>query len=241
MIQGLYKIFDKWHEKGTCHIISDTHFGDKDLAVGVKNRPSDDELVRMINTKCGRTGTLIHLGDVGDPTYISRLRADIKVLVCGNHDLGVSNYERKGGSMVFDKVDYPTKEDMAKYMKEKFPGYEIQMADMDDFWICVYDNRLFDYIFQGPVMLSEKLILSHEPVDVPWAFNIHGHVHDKRHKNDKLHFNACLDATGYEVINFNQWMKQGHLAHVETLHRDTINTATKRKRKRGGKRLERNK
>jgi hypothetical protein len=27
-------------------------------------------------------------------------------------------------------------------------------------------------------------------------------------------------------------MKQGHLAHVETLHRDTINTATKRARKR---------
>lgn len=232
MIQGLYKIFDNWHEKGTCHIISDTHFGDKDLAAGVKNRPSDDELVRMINAKCGRADTLIHLGDVGDVAYVRQLRADIKILVSGNHDLGTSTYERDIGTMIFDKVDYPTKASVMEYMKEKFPNYEIRIADTGSSWYCVYDNNLFDFVFQGPLMIAEKLILSHEPVDVPWAFNIHGHVHDPRHKNDKLHFNACLDATGYEVINFNQWMKQGHLAHVETLHRDTINTATKRARKR---------
>lgn len=237
MIQGLYKIFDNWHEKGTVWIISDPHFGDKELAAGVKNRPSDDELVRMINTKCGRADTLICLGDVGDVAYVSRLRANIKILVCGNHDLGTSNYERDISTMIFDKTNYPTEAGVKEYMKEKFPNYEIRLADIGFSWFCIYDNNLFDYVFQGPLMIAEKLILSHEPVDVSWAFNIHGHCHSPSHKNDKLHFNACLDATGYEVINFNQWMKQGHLAHVETLHRDTINAATVRKQKRGGKKI----
>jgi hypothetical protein len=35
----------------------------------------------------------------------------------------------------------------------------------------------------------------------------------------------------------NQWMKSGAMAHVETIHRDTIDKATVRKQKRGGKKI----
>ena len=95
---------------------------------------------------------------------------------------------------------------------------------------------LFDEVYEGPLMIGEKLILSHEPIkNCPWVFNLHGHIHDKRAKNDKYHFNCCLNAINYEPINFNKWMKEGHLAPVESLHRGTIDSATNRAKKRGYK------
>jgi hypothetical protein len=94
---------------------------------------------------------------------------------------------------------------------------------------------LFDEVYEGPLMIAEKLILSHEPVDVPWAYNIHGHDHvGKKRKN---HLNVCADVIGYVPVNMNQWMKSGAMAHVETIHRDTIDRATVRKKKRGGKKI----
>jgi calcineurin-like phosphoesterase family protein len=88
-------------------------------------------------------------------------------------------------------------------------------------------------------MIGEKLILSHEPVDIPWAFNLHGHVHSLPHgqKSHHRHFNCCSDAIGYKPINLNQWLKQGYLANIQTIHRETIDRATERKAKRGGKKL----
>ena len=65
---------------------------------------------------------------------------------------------------------------------------------------------IFKMVFSGPVMIGEKLILSHEPVDIPWTFNIHGHIHDLRHKNDDHHFNVCAEAINYTPVNMNQWM-----------------------------------
>ena len=89
---------------------------------------------------------------------------------------------------------------------------------------------LFDEVYEGPLMISEKLILSHEPVDVPWAFNLHGHDHTGR-KSDERHFNVCADVIGYTPLNFNQFMKSGALSKIETIHRQTITLATKKSRK----------
>lgn len=114
----------------------------------------------------------------------------------------------------------------------KIRGYKILIMGNHDAGRTNYEP-VFNEIFEGPVMLGEKLILSHEPVDVPWAFNIHGHIHDSKHKNDKRHFNVCSDAIGYVPINMNQWMKQGYISHVESIHRTTIDKATERKKKRG--------
>ena len=36
---------------------------------------------------------------------------------------------------------------------------------------------VFERVFSGPLMIGEKIILSHEPLDISWAFNIHGHTH----------------------------------------------------------------
>ena len=99
MIEGLYKCFDHWHKQGTVWLYSDTHFNeDEDLHVPFSNRPSAEEQIKMINSKVGRKDTLILLGDVGDIECAQQLRG-YKILIKGNHDGGLSNYED-----VFDEV-----------------------------------------------------------------------------------------------------------------------------------------
>ena len=236
MIAGLYKIFDHWHAEGTLWIYSDPHFNDPDLKAGIE-RPDADELVRLINSKCGRKDTLIILGDIVDIEPIKKLRAKHKVLIMGNHDSGRTNYERQIITQLFSKELY-TKEQVLDLMKTMYPNcrYSIEeRLQLGSFFEASADNQLFDEVYEGPLMIGEKLILSHEPIDVPWAFNIHGHVHDSRHKNDKRHLNVCADVIGYTPINMNQFMKSGAMAHIDTIHRTTIDKAIVRKKKRGGK------
>lgn len=120
------------------------------------------------------------------------------------------------------------------YLKQ-LRGHKVLLLGNHDRGRSVYESYV-DEIYEGPLMIAEKLILSHEPVSIPWAFNIHGHIHSRSHKDDKLHYNVNADVIGYVPINFNQWMQRGgHLAPVQSLHRDTIDTATARRIKRGYK------
>ena len=183
MIEALYKPFQKWSEVGTVWIYSDPHFGDKELAAGIKDRPTAEEQVKMINAKVGRKDTLIILGDIGDIEYAKQLRG-YKVLVCGNHDVGHTKYA-----------------------------------------------EVFDEIYTGPVFIADRLVLSHEPIMLDFAFNIHGHNHSSVIQDGK-HLNVCSDMIGYTPINFNQFVKSGALAKVPSIHRVTIDGATERKQKR---------
>ena len=53
----------------------------------------------------------------------------------------------------------------------------------------------------------------------------------------KNHLNVCADVINYTPVNMNQWMKSGAMVKVETIHRETIDKATERKKKRGGKKI----
>ena len=185
----LYDIFrERWERFQTAHIISDTHFGDKDLQANIKDRPNDEDYVKLINSKVGKNDLLICLGDVGDIECARRLKG-YKILIAGNHDAGLSNYK-----------------------------------------------DVFNEIYGGALVVGEKLILSHEPVDVPWAFNIHGYAHSGVPMSDERHFNVCGEARKcYEPVNLNQFMKAGFMAKIQTIHRNTIDSATERARKRGYK------
>lgn len=185
MIQGLYDIFAHWHAQGTVWLYSDPHFGDKELAAGVINRPTDEEQIRLINSKVGKKDTLIILGDVGDIECAKKLKG-YKILIAGNHDAGLTNYK-----------------------------------------------DAFNEVYGGALFIGEKIVLSHEPVNIPFALNIHGHVHDKKAKTDKQHINVCSDVINYTPINFNQLMKSGPTSKIETIHRTTIDKATKKKKQRG--------
>lgn len=188
ILPGVYDMFmNRWSQFQTAHVISDLHFNEDDLKQGISKRPSDDVLVRLINSKVGRKDILFILGDCGDLEYVKQLKG-YKVLIMGNHDCGATKYK-----------------------------------------------EIFDEVYEGALIIGEKLILSHEPVDIPWAFNIHGHDH-KGHKR-KGHLNVCADVINYIPINLNQFLKSGPTAQVYTIHRETIDNATERKRKRGGKKI----
>lgn len=186
-LPGLYDCFQHWGEKNAVWVISDTHFGDKDIQKAFPNRPSDEELIKNINQKVGKTGTLLLLGDVGDIECAKQLKG-YKVLICGNHDAGATNYK-----------------------------------------------EIFDEIYTGALIIGEKLILSHEPIDIPWAFDVHGHDHAGAKR--KGHLNVCADVIGYTPINFNQFLKSGASSKIQTIHRETIDKATERKKKRGGRKI----
>ena len=186
-LSGVYDLFnEKWCNQ-TVWIFSDTHFGDNDIKKAYPNRPSDEELVKNINSKVGRKDTLILLGDIGDIEYAKQLRG-YKVLIAGNHDTNITSYK-----------------------------------------------EIFDEIYTGAIVIGKKLILSHEPLDISWAFNIHGHDHAGAKR--KGHFNVCADAVGYFPINLNQYLKTGILSKVESIHRLTIDKATERKNKRMKKKV----
>ena len=184
MIPGLYDIFNHWCNQ-TVWLYSDPHFGDKELAAGVINRPTDEEQIRLINSKVGKKDTLIILGDVGDIECAKKLKG-YKILIAGNHDAGLTNYK-----------------------------------------------DVFNEVYGGALFIGEKIVLSHEPINIPFALNIHGHVHDKRAKTDKQHINVCSDVINYTPVNFNQLMKSGPTSKIETIHRATIDKATKKKKQRG--------
>lgn len=238
MIKGLYKPFEHWGEN-TCWIISDTHFDDPDLIHPYPDRPTAAEQVKLINSKVGKNDTLIILGDVGNVEWVRQLRG-YKILVMGNHDAGASNYQRQIWIKKFDKREYQKHEALDE-MKRLYPDCSYTITEGFDFSSCLgywevkTDNRLFDLVLTGPVLIGEKLILSHEPIEgLDWCCNLHGHTHDRNIVNDKYHFNVCADVIGYIPINFNKWIKGGHLAKIQSLHRQTINEATNRRRRKGG-------
>ena len=206
-----------------------------------KNWISVDEQVDRINKLAHKNDTLIILGDVGEIKNISRLKAGYKVLVMGNHDTGRSNFERKIITKKFSKDMY-TREDALNKMKEDYPDCKYSVSEEYDFhspfesWIISADNKLFDEVYGGPLMIGEKIFLSHEPIlGIDWCLNIHGHDHSGR-KIDNYHLNLASNVCNYTPINLKNEIKNGLLANVLSIHRMTIDNASRNPlHKRGNK------
>lgn len=186
----MYKTFrDRWEQYQQFWMLSDCHFDDVELREGMRVqgrwRPNDEEIVNRINQKVGKKDIFCCLGDVGNPEWIKKIRAGYKILLLGNHDAGVANYQ-----------DY------------------------------------FDEIYEGPIFVGEKIAFSHEPLDFTFVKNIHGHVHQGKLHPDKSHINICADVVDYKPLSLGELLYNSPLSDIQSLHRQTINTATKRKENR---------
>lgn len=209
MKKHLYDIFaDRWWRGGNIWFYSDPHFGDPEMAQIRKDYISDEEQVRRINAKVGKHDTLIILGDVGNTELVQKLRG-YKVLIMGNHDAGASNYQRK---------------------VKLFPDNENGEIEIDLHFFRAEDNHLFDEVYEGALMISPKIILSHEPIPhLPdWLFNIHGHDHSNWFTGSR-HLNCCAEHINYTPISLTSIIKDGLLKDVEDIHRITIDGAIERK------------
>lgn len=220
MIKTLYKCFQHWSDGGSVYIISDCHFGDTDMNwrwALIRDYPwpvldwmdqkylADciaDYIIWKINKTVHRDDTLIVLGDVGDVQYIKKLTAKRKVLVKGNHDAGTKNY-----------------------IKHECWRPHCKDSHCDD---CkYYKGWLFDEVYEGPLFISEKIVLSHEPLPIPpeVALNIHGHDHSGDYQIGPT-INVCAEKIGYTPLNLGTLIKAGVLRDVPGLHRLTIDKAS---------------
>lgn len=243
MTNQLYDLFAHWtysnnQNKRTILIMSDPHFADPEMIYLRPNYIGDDEQVKIINSeiKKNKGVTLIVLGDVGNAEYISKINADYKILIMGNHDKGASNYKRiikqvvkcpKCGCTKLNDLRnndgfslFKTQCDECGYIGNTFG------SDFDS----VADNHLFDEVYEGPLMINDRLILSHEPIEnLPeYMFNIHGHDHGKWFSSDR-HLNVCVELIDYKPLNLSKLLKTGLLSKIKSIHRMTIDTATERK------------
>ena len=85
MINSLYEKFKPWSTTGSIYIISDTHFDDVDCKFMDSNWITPEEHMNIIKQDVRKGDTLIHLGDVGNASYLDELKC-YKVLITGNHD-----------------------------------------------------------------------------------------------------------------------------------------------------------
>ena len=224
----LYPCFKHWEEKNTIWVYSDPHFGDEQARAFRKELLGwdidDDEKVRRINSRVGKNDIIIFLGDIGDTEYIKQIRG-YKVLIMGNHDSGKTNYERVVTEIqTFDSENIKAEDIQTKVLWHRTEG-KMEILDTRPlkkyFHTEIQDNGLFDEVYDGPLTLNKKVILSHVPFLTEYFFNIHGHVH---HGSDpqELGINMCCEFHEYYPINLNDILYSGKLKEVKDLNRQQI-------------------
>ena len=241
MIKTLYPIFQHWSNTGSVFIISDPHFGETDMnwrftqvlradftqSEQYGKIPTEDLIANFIvdniNKVCHKCDTLIILGDIGDVEYVKKLKAGYKILIKGNHDLGTKNYQKQ---IISNACGYPN----------------CKMTDCD---ICylnkIQTNKLFDEVYDGPVWIAEKILLSHEPIEMMqgYVYNIHGHNHNEEPiyidpmigiKRADYFMNVSAEKIGFTPISLGEVINSGILTNIPGIHRLTIDRATELKR-----------
>ena len=231
MFKNLYDNFAHWfHDgRGTVYFYSDPHFNDPEMVYLRKNYIGDEEQIKRINSKIGKYDTLVVLGDVGDIEWVRKIRG-YKVLVMGNHDAGATNYKRIKSIKYFSPNIVDGSEEDAMLKQALAVGYRYKGIEINEFGQSrakyEYDNNLFDEVYEGALMIAPNIILSHEPVEFPFARNIHGHTHGKWDA-----FNMCAEFIDYTPVPLSQIVKWG-FKDIPDIHREAIDKATERKAKR---------
>lgn len=116
-----------------------------------------------------------------------------------------------------------------EYIK-KIKGYKVLIMGNHDTGISKY-KEVFDEVYDGPLMIGEKILLSHEPIpNIDWCLNIHGHDHSNQTR-DVFHLNLASNVCNFTPISLGTYIKTVGLKKIKSLHRETIDKATIRKHK----------
>lgn len=111
-----------------------------------------------------------------------------------------------------------------EYIRKLKAGYKVLVMGNHDAGATKYED-VFDEVYEGVLMISSKLVLSHEPIDFPFAFNIHGHDHSAWYRGDN-HLNVCAELIGYKPISLKSICTSGALKDIPDIHRVTIDKAS---------------
>lgn len=107
----------------------------------------------------------------------------------------------------------------------KFPIHTVLITGNHDTG-KVINNRIWNEVYRGPIFISSKILLSHEPVyGLDWCMNIHGHDHRPENKGDANHLNVAANVVGYKPIDLRkEIVKHGLLSGIKGIHRYTIDS-----------------
>ena len=122
-----------------------------------------------------------------------------KVLITGNHDKGASNYKK-----IYGEIETP-------YGKR------------------IIHNKLFDEVYEGALTIGPDIILSHEPINLPFGLNISGHNHAGPHITKTAHsiiINVAANVIGYEPLRLDKLIDG---LEYDGIHRLAIDKAIARK------------
>lgn len=146
---------------------------------------------------------------------------------------------------MLDYFSYPDAETMVKYIN-KFVGKHDTLIHLGDVGTLDYINNLrgykvlicgnhdkghtkyeayFNEVYDGPLMIGPKLLLSHEPIDETYALNLHGHDHSNWSFQDDYHLNCCANNLKFKPVSLNRLMTSGVLNKINSIHRQTIDKA----------------
>jgi calcineurin-like phosphoesterase family protein len=133
---------------------------------------------------------------------------------------------------------------------KKIKGHKVLIAGNHDRGAAFYKDY-FDEIYTGCLTISDRIILSHEPIEgcPPFLFNIHGHDHSGTDFKDyvlrdydcdipseqmvtnvlatikqyKLNrFNVCAEWINYKPVALKDIINSGVLSNIPTIHRDYL-------------------
>lgn len=226
----LYNKFNFWQEGGPIWLIGDTHFDDEDCKLMDPRWPSSQEQINIINKYIGKKDTLIILGDVGNIERVKQLKG-YKILIMGNHDLGKTKYIR-------NEQFIPIKgSESINELKNQYPDFKTKtiinsspLAYCDNKTFAYCDNQLFDEVYEGPLFISDKILLSHESINIPFGINIHGHEHGGKTgiviQNNTVKYNTAANVIDWKPVRLDKCIEGLSLT---TIHRLTIDNATNKK------------
>lgn len=91
-------------------------------------------------------------------------------------------------------------------------------------------EHYFDEIYEGALFIGKKILLSHEPISLPFCLNIHGHDHNgtEFYKEGCKHINVAANVCDYTPQNLGKLIKRGALSGIPNIHRMTIDKASGR-------------
>ena len=108
-----------------------------------------------------------------------------------------------------------------KYM-EQLKCYKVLILGNHDQSATKFKSY-FNEIYTGPLTISDKIIISHEPLlQMPYLFNIYGYDHSKWHSGGFNRLNVCSNVIGFKPLNLGALIKDGLISNVPTIHRWTI-------------------
>lgn len=121
----------------------------------------------------------------------------------------------------------------AEYVKKLRAGHKVLIMGNHD-KKKNYMN-VFDEIYEGPLFISPKILLSHEPIystcDENFCINLHGHEHNAFNndiyymRSKKGNINLAANIINYTPVNLGILIKKGLVSKIKDIHRQTINLA----------------